>query len=78
MANAMESGCGISGKNLVGLLLAEVQDSEAFTQLSLSFFHFSKVSEGDTASPLSWHGGNVNSFALYPGISDRRKSESAY
>lgn len=30
--------CGISGKNLVGLVLAEVYNSEAFSQLCLSFF----------------------------------------
>lgn len=69
--------CGIGGENLVGLILVDVHNSEACFPAFSFFFHSSEIPEGGTA-PKSWHGGNVNSFVLYPGISDRRKPESIY
>lgn len=55
---------GISHKVMVELALTEVHHSEAHSQLSLSFSHFSEVSERGFAS-RSWHESNVNNFALY-------------
>lgn len=61
--------CDISHKVMVELTLAAVYNSEAYSELCLSFFHSSVVSERGFAS-RSWHESNVNSFALYYVMSD--------